>query len=110
MHTCDAIKKYNETAQRLFLLDAWREVPDLYTEQEKAALALTEAMTLVADNAMPEDIYRQAAKHFSEKELAALIMGIVAINSWNRVAISTHMPLDSGLLTSRKFRETPFHI
>jgi len=93
MHTRDAIK-LGETAQRLFLLDAWWEVPELFSEKEQAALALTEAMTLISEKGVSDEVYERAAKHFDEKELAALMMGIVAINSWNRIAIATKMPLD----------------
>lgn len=93
MHSRDAIKD-GESAQRLFLLDAWREASELYTEKEQAALALTEEMTLIADYSVSDEVYEEAAKHFSEKELVALMMGIVAINGWNRMAIATHMPLD----------------
>lgn len=93
MHTRDAIK-LGETTQRLFLLDAWEEVPELYTEKEQAALALTEEMTLIADGHVSDEVYDEAAKQFTEKELAAVMMGIVAINGWNRMAITTEMPLD----------------
>ncbi len=92
MHTRDALK-IGETAQRLFLLDAWRET-ELYTEKERAALALTEAMTLIANNQVPDEVYDEAAKHLSEKELVAVIMAVVAINGWNRIAITTREPLD----------------
>lgn len=93
MHTRDAMK-HGETAQRLFLLDAWREVPELYTEKEQAVLALTEEMTLIADYGISDEAYEAAAEVLSEKELAAVIMGVVAINGWNRMAITTKMPLD----------------
>jgi AhpD family alkylhydroperoxidase len=92
MHTRDAMK-LGETAQRLFLLDAWRET-DLYTEKERAVLALTESMTLIAGNQVPDEIYREAAAHLTEKELAAVIMAVVTINGWNRIAITTRSPLD----------------
>lgn len=92
MHTRDAMKM-GETAQRLFLLDAWRET-ELYTEKERAALALTEAVTLVADTHVPDDAYAEAAKHFDPKTLAAVIMAIVTINSWNRIAITSRSALD----------------
>lgn len=92
MHSKEAMD-LGETAQRLFLLDAWRAT-DLYTEQEKAVLALTEAMTLIADQPVSDEIYNEAAQQLSEKELAAVIMGIVAINAWNRMAIVTEQPLD----------------
>lgn len=92
MHTRDALK-IGETAQRLFLLDAWRET-DLYTEKERAVLALTESMTLISTNHVPDEIYKEAAAHLTEKELAAVIMAVVAINGWNRIAITTRSPLD----------------
>lgn len=92
MHTRDAMK-IGETAQRLFLLDAWRET-DLFTEKERAALALTESMTLIAKDQVPDEIYNEAAKQLTEKELVAVIMAVVAINGWNRIAITTRTPLD----------------
>ncbi len=92
MHTRDA-RKLGETDQRMHLLNAWRET-ELYTAKERAALALTEAVTLIADQHVSDDIYKEAAKHFDKKELAALIMAIVAINSWNRIAITCESPLD----------------
>ncbi|HRN72944.1 MAG TPA: carboxymuconolactone decarboxylase family protein [Ginsengibacter sp.] len=92
MHSRDAMK-LGETAQRLFLLDAWRET-ELYNEKERAVLALTEAMTAIAGTHVPDDVYNEAATQLTEKELVAVIMGICAINSWNRIAIATHTPLD----------------
>ncbi|MBW7887322.1 MAG: carboxymuconolactone decarboxylase family protein [Bacteroidetes bacterium] len=92
MHVRDAMK-IGETAQRLFLLDAWRET-DLYTEKERAVLALTEAVTLITNGHVPDEVYNEAAKHLTEKELSAVIMSIVAINGWNRIAITTRSPLD----------------
>ena len=92
MHTRDVLA-LGETNQRLFLLDTWRET-DLYTEKERAVLALTEAMTLLTNGQVPDDIYKNASKHLSQKELASVIMAIVAINGWNRKTITTKMPLD----------------
>lgn len=92
MHTRDAIA-LGETAQRLFLLDAWRET-DLYTEKERAVLALTESMTLLTNGQVTDAVYKNAATHLTQKELAAVIMAIVAINGWNRIAITTRIPLD----------------
>lgn len=92
MHTRDAIE-LGETSQRLFLLNAWRET-ELFTEKERAVLALTEAMTLITDGHVPDDIYKNAEDHLSPNELAAVIMAVVAINGWNRIAITTRMPLD----------------
>jgi len=92
MHVRDAME-IGETAQRLFLLDAWRET-ELYTEKERAVLALTEAMTLITEGHVPDEIYKEASAHLTDKELAAVIMAVVAINGWNRIAITTRSPLD----------------
>ncbi|WP_417361421.1 carboxymuconolactone decarboxylase family protein [Galbibacter sp.] len=92
MHTRDAMKM-GETAQRLFLLDAWRETK-LFTQKERAVLALTEAMTSIAGKPVSDEIYMEAKVHLTEKELAAVIMAIVAINGWNRIAITLEKPLD----------------
>lgn len=92
MHTRDAMKA-GETAQRLFLLDAWRET-DLYTQKERAVLALTEEMTLISNHYVSDEVYDEVAKHCSEKELAAIIMAVVVINGWNRMAIATKKTLD----------------
>jgi AhpD family alkylhydroperoxidase len=85
MHSKDA-RAAGETEQRLYLLDAWREAP-FYSERERAALAWTEALTLVADSHVPDEVYNQACQHFSEKELVNLSLAIVAVNGWNRLAI-----------------------
>jgi len=86
MHTKDA-RARGETEQRLYALSAWRETP-FYTDRERAALAWTEAVTLVAETHVPDDVYEQAREQFSEEELANLTLAIVAINGWNRLAIS----------------------
>ena len=86
MHTRDA-RARGETEERLYLLDAWRESP-LYTERERAALAWTEAVTLVSQTHVPDSVYDQVRKHFDEAELVKLTMLLVAINGWNRIAIS----------------------
>jgi AhpD family alkylhydroperoxidase len=89
MHTKDALAM-GETTQRLFLLNAWREAP-FYTEAERAALALTEAVTKISDAGVPQELYEQVRRHFDEGQYVNLIMAINAINSWNRIAISTEM-------------------
>jgi AhpD family alkylhydroperoxidase len=86
MHTKDA-RACGETEQRLYALSAWRETP-FYTDRERAALAWTEAVTLVAETHVPDEVYEQARAQFSEQELANLTLAIVAINGWNRLAIS----------------------
>ena len=73
--------------QRIYLLSAWRECP-FYTARERAALAWTEALTLIADGHAPDEVYREARERFSEAELVNLTLAIVAINGWNRLAIS----------------------
>lgn len=90
MHTKDARSK-GETEQRLYLLSAWREAP-LYTEKERAALALTEAVTLVSEAHVPDDVWDNAAKVFSQEELAGVLMAIVTINGWNRISIASRTP------------------
>ncbi len=89
MHSKDA-RAAGETEQRLYLLDAWREAP-FYSERERAALAWTEAVTRVADTRVPDDVYAQAAQQFNERELLDLTLAITAINSWNRLAVSSRV-------------------
>jgi AhpD family alkylhydroperoxidase len=85
MHSKDA-RAAGETEQRLYLLSAWREAP-CYTARERAALAWAEALTLVAEGQVPDEVYAQAREHFGEKELVDLSLAVVAINGWNRLAI-----------------------
>ncbi len=86
MHTKDA-RARGEHEQRLYALSAWRETP-FFSPRERAALAWTEAVTLIADRHAPDDVYEDARRFFSEKELVDLTLAIVAINGWNRLAIS----------------------
>jgi AhpD family alkylhydroperoxidase len=86
MHTKDA-RSGGETEQRLYSLSVWRQSP-YYTERERAALALTEAVTLIANRSVPDDIYEQARQQFTDEELVKLMIGIVIINTWNRFAIT----------------------
>jgi AhpD family alkylhydroperoxidase len=86
MHTKDA-RKHGETEQRLYLLNAWQEAP-AYSERERAALAWTEAVTLISETHAPDDVYDEVRKHFSETETVNLTMLIATINAWNRLAIS----------------------
>lgn len=85
MHSKDA-RKAGETEQRIYALVAWKETP-FYTERERAALAWTEALTLISDNEVSDELYESVREHFDEKELITLTMGIIAINGWNRLAI-----------------------
>jgi len=86
MHSKDA-RADGETEQRLYALSAWREAP-FYTERERAALAWTEAVTNVAQTHVPDDVFDEARKCFSEKELVDLTLAVISINGYNRLAIS----------------------
>jgi len=85
MHSKDA-RTGGETEQRLYNLSVWRETP-YYTDRERAALAFTEAVTLIADRRIPEDVYEQAQQQFNDQELVKLMIAIVTINAWNRFTI-----------------------
>jgi AhpD family alkylhydroperoxidase len=86
MHGRDA-RAAGESEERIWLLDAWREAP-VYTARERAALAWTEAITLVTQGHVPDAVYDEARRHFSEEELTKLTIAIGVINTWNRMAIS----------------------
>lgn len=86
MHTKDA-RAHGETEQRLYALNAWRETP-FYTDRERAALAWTEAVTLVSEGHVPDSVYDEVRAQFDEKALVDLTWAIAAINAWNRMAIS----------------------
>lgn len=92
MHTRDALK-FGETPQRIFLLNAWRET-DLFSPEEKAMLALTEEVTLISQHGVSDATYQQAAQFFSAEQIAHIIMSIVLINAWNRIAVSARLPID----------------
>ena len=87
MHTKDA-RAIGESEQRLYALPVWRETP-FYSERERAALAFTEAVTLMAEDHVPNESYEAVAQRFSAEEIAALIGLIVAINAWNEIGVST---------------------
>ena len=89
MHTKDALKN-GETAQRIFLLNAWRETP-LFSEEEKVILAITEEVTLIQKDGLSSETYSKAAKIFDNNYIAQIIMAVVTINAWNRIAISTNL-------------------
>jgi AhpD family alkylhydroperoxidase len=86
MHSKDA-RAEGETEQRLYALNAWRETP-FFSDRERAALAWAEAVTLVAEGHVPDEVYEEARTQFSEEELVNLTMAVVTINSWNRLAIA----------------------
>ncbi|MBI2766963.1 MAG: carboxymuconolactone decarboxylase family protein [Chloroflexi bacterium] len=91
MHTKDA-RARGETEQRLYGLSAWRETP-YFSEKERAALALAEAVTLVSETHIPDDVFNEALHHFGEEDLAKVMMLIVTINGWNRLALASRTPV-----------------
>ena len=91
MHSRDALAT-GETADRLAVLPAWRETT-YFTDKERAGLALTEAVTLVAQDQIPDEVYAEAAKHLNAQEIASIEWLAVVINMWNRIAISSRYPV-----------------
>jgi AhpD family alkylhydroperoxidase len=89
MHSIDA-RSTGETEQRLYALDAWRETP-FFSDKERAALAWIESVTLVAQTHVPDEVFEEVKKYFSEKEIVNLTIVAATINMWNRLAISTRM-------------------
>jgi AhpD family alkylhydroperoxidase len=89
MHTRDA-RKAGVSEERIYLLEAWRESP-LYTDRERAALAWTDALTLLPETNAPDDVYAQVTAHFSELEIVELTLAISAINLWNRFGVGFRM-------------------
>jgi AhpD family alkylhydroperoxidase len=91
MHARDA-RAAGESEERIYLLDAWREAP-VYTARERAALSWTEAVTLVTQGHVPDAVYEEVRRHFSEEELTKLTLAVGVINTWNRLAVSArHIP------------------
>jgi len=88
MHAQELLKE--DTAERIYLLPVWREVP-YYSDKERAVLAFTEAVTLISDNGVPEDVFDEMRKHFDDKDIVTILMAINTINAWNRLAIATGM-------------------
>ena len=91
MHSKDA-RAAGETEQRLYALSAWREAP-FFSDRERAALALTEAVTLIADGPVPDAVIEEASAQFSPEEMTQLVFAIIEINAWNRLAITTGSPV-----------------
>ncbi|GGF28161.1 carboxymuconolactone decarboxylase family protein [Flavobacterium limi] len=96
IHTQDAVKN-GETNQRIFLLSAWREAGDIFTEEEKAVLAITEEITLIHQNGLSDQTYAGALQFFSETQIADIITAVITINLWNRVVLSTRLPIGQSL-------------
>jgi AhpD family alkylhydroperoxidase len=89
MHSRDA-RKLGETEQRIYTLNAWRDTP-FFDEKERAILALTEEVTLINKGGVSDDTYNKAVEVLGDKYLSQVIMAIITINAWNRIAISTHL-------------------
>lgn len=91
MHSKD-LRARGETEQRIYMLSAWREAPNLYTARERAALAWAEAVTRLTNREVPNEVYNQAREEFSETELAQLTLSVVVINGWNRLNVAFRTP------------------
>jgi AhpD family alkylhydroperoxidase len=96
MHVRDA-RKAGETDERIFLLDAWQEAGDVYTGKERAALALTEAITVLTEGFVPDEVWAGARAHFDEDELVRLVGAITAINAWNRLGVAYRLAPGTAL-------------
>ncbi|NUL05694.1 carboxymuconolactone decarboxylase family protein [Streptomyces lunaelactis] len=90
MHTKDALAA-GESVERIVQLSAWEESQHFYTEREIAAIKLTEAVTVLTDGFVPDEVYEKAAKHFDDTELAHLIAAITVINAWNRFGVTARL-------------------
>jgi AhpD family alkylhydroperoxidase len=88
MHSADALA-VGESARRLFAVAAWRESP-FFTDEERAALALTDAVTQIAEAGVPDPVWEEARRLWSEKQVADLLLAIATINTWNRLSIASH--------------------
>lgn len=92
MHHRDA-RERGEDQRRLDVLAGWHEAPSLYSEREQAALHLTEAVTLISEEGVPDDVWEEARTQFNDADLVHLLIVICAINVWNRLAVTTHQAL-----------------
>jgi len=105
MHTDQALH-HGETPERIVSLDAWEESP-LYTDKERAALAWTEELTLIADSGASKESFEALKPHFSDEEISWLILAAVQINSWNRIAISSRSQYDRKMFAQAEPQRTP---
>ena len=103
MHTAEALK-HGETPERMMALDAWEESP-LFTDKERAALAWTEELTLIADSGASSEAYEALRKQFSADEIGWLILAAVQINAWNRIAISSRSQYDPAMFGGTPVKE-----
>jgi AhpD family alkylhydroperoxidase len=91
MHSKD-LRAHGETEQRLYMINAWRELPHMFSSRERAALAWAEAVTRLEDQQVPDGVYDAACQELSEAELTQLTLAIVAINGWNRFNVAFQTP------------------
>ncbi|HLV45772.1 MAG TPA: carboxymuconolactone decarboxylase family protein [Flavobacterium sp.] len=101
MHTAEALK-IGETQNRIFALSAWWESP-LFSEDERALLAVTDEVTNISNKGLTDGTFQKAKEHFSDNEIAQIIIQISEINTWNRIAISTHMKHNNKQCQSLSF-------
>lgn len=92
MHSAEA-REAGINERRIAVLSAWREAPDIYSEREQAAIAFTEEVTCIGTVGVSDDTWSRVSAAFKDKEIVQLLMAIIAINGWNRMAIATHLPL-----------------
>ena len=92
MHASEA-RAAGVEQRRLDILSAWREAPSFFSERERAALSLTEAVTLIGQAGVPDDVWMEVTRSFDASEIVQLLMAISVINVWNRIAVSTHQSL-----------------
>jgi AhpD family alkylhydroperoxidase len=95
LHTRDA-RQQGETEERLYLLNAWEE-SDLYSQRERAALAWTDAVTLVSETHVPDEVFNEARQEFTDEEMVNLTMAVVAINAWNRLGVGFRLVRPPGI-------------
>ena len=101
MHSKD-LRARGETEQRIYMVSAWREASHLYSARERAALAWAEAVTRLVDQQVPDEVYEQARREFSETELAHLTLGVIAVNGWNRLNVAFRTPAGNYKSTIRR--------
>ena len=89
-HTRDA-RKLGETEQRIFLMSVWHEAPNVFTEEEQVILAITEAITLISQQGLSDELYEKAIELFGEEKTAQIIMIAITINAWNRIGVGLNM-------------------
>ena len=96
IHTQDAVAN-GEKNQRIFLVSAWREAEGIFTEEEKIVLEITEEVTLIHKNGLTDETYEKALQFFNEEQISEIVMAVITINVWNRVALSSRLAIGERL-------------